>query len=285
MDTRSKPSTAENPTRLHSPALSAAVESFRALDHAKEAMTARMTRGLSPASLRAALADWLIHLAAAPGKQLEVTALGAQNALRITEYLFRTALGWYAQPLAEGSAADSRFLTEPWQTEPYRFRQQAFLLAEQWWNAATRDVPGLTRHHEAVDGRPISIRNIRAPLFVLATERGHIAPWHSVYKIHSLSDTEITFVLSSGGRNAGIVSGPGHAHRHFRMYRTWADDLRVSPDEWLAATTSPEGSWWLASTDWHKAHSSATRVVPSVAGSDPREGAPADAPGSYVLQH
>jgi polyhydroxyalkanoate synthase len=113
-------------------------------------MTARMSGGVSPASLRAALADWLIHLAAAPGKQLEVTALGAQNAQRIAEYLLRTALGWYAPPLAAGSAADSRFLAEPWQTEPYRFWQQTFLLTEQWWNAATRDVPGVTRHHEVV---------------------------------------------------------------------------------------------------------------------------------------
>jgi polyhydroxyalkanoate synthase len=596
MDTRFKPATSESPTPSDRPTLSAATESFRALDHAKEAMTARMTGGLSPAALRAALADWLIHLAAAPGKQLELAALGAQNAQRITEYLVRTALGWYAQPLEERSAGDSRFLAEPWQTEPYRFWQQAFLLTEQWWNAATRDVPGATHHHEdvvsfsarqlldmvaptnfpvtnpevsqraaatlgmslidgvrnaledaarqaggqppagldqfkvgvnlaatpgkvvfrnhlieliqyspttskvlaepvlivpawimkyyildlsphnslirylveqghtvfciswrnvdgedrdlsledyrqlgvmaaldavsniapdrkihatgyclggtllsiaaaamagsgddrlasvtlfaaqtdftepgelqlfiddsevyflesmmwsqgylsadqmsgafqllqsndliwsrivhdyllgerapmidlmawnadttrmpyrmhseylrrlflnndlacgryAVDGRPISIRNIRAPLFVVSTERDHIAPWHSVYKIHNLSDTEITFVLTSGGHNAGIVSEPGHAHRHFRIYHTWADDLRVSPDEWLATTTSQEGSWWPTWTDWLKAHSSPKRVVPPVAGPDPREEALADAPGTYVLQH
>lgn len=72
MDTRSKPATAENPTLLNRPAVSAATESFRALDHAKKAMIARMTGGLSPASLRAALADWLIHLAAEPGKQLKL---------------------------------------------------------------------------------------------------------------------------------------------------------------------------------------------------------------------
>jgi polyhydroxyalkanoate synthase len=150
MDTRFKPATSESPTPSDRPTLSAATESFRALDHAKEAMTARMTGGLSPAALRAALADWLIHLAAAPGKQLELAALGAQNAQRITEYLVRTALGWYAQPLEERSAGDSRFLAEPWQTEPYRFWQQAFLLTEQWWNAATRDVPGATHHHEDV---------------------------------------------------------------------------------------------------------------------------------------
>ena len=136
-----------------------------------------------------------------------------------------------------------------------------------------------------VDGRPVSIRNIRAPLFVVSTERDHIAPWHSVYKIHNLSDTEITFVLTSGGHNAGIVSEPGHAHRHFRIHRTAADDLRVSPDEWLAASASQQGSWWPAWTDWLEAHSSPQRVAPPVAASDAHGGPLGDAPGTYVFQH
>src|SRR6201997_4437732 len=71
-----------------------------------------------------------------------------------------------------------------------------------------------------VGGRPISLRNIRAPMFVVSTDRDHIAPWRSVYKNHYLSDTDVTFVLASGGHNAGIVSEPGHPHRQFRIKST-----------------------------------------------------------------
>ena len=37
------------------------------------------------------------------------------------------------------------------------------------------------------------------------------------YKIHLLTDTDVTFVLTSGGHNAGIVSEPGHPHRALQV--------------------------------------------------------------------
>ncbi|WP_454826987.1 PHA/PHB synthase family protein [Paraburkholderia xenovorans] len=600
MDTRSKPALAEPRAEHHavpdSSAVSASAAPFRELDHAKEAMTARLTAGLSPAALGAALSDWFIHLAAAPGKQLELASLCALNARRIADYLAHVSSGVYAPTLAEPSPKDDRFRAEAWQTEPYRLWQQIFLLTEQWWNTATREVPGTTHHHEdvvsfvarqlldmlaptnflltnpevsqramstagmslvqgarnaledamreasgtppvgleqfkvgvnlaatpgkvvfrnhlieliqyspttdevvaepvlivpawimkyyildlsphnslirylvgqghtvfcvswrnvdaddrdlsledyrqlgvmtaldtvskivpdhkihatgyclggtllsiaaaamagsgdnrlasvtlfaaqtdftepgelelfiddsevyflesmmwsqgylgahqmagafqllqsndliwsrivhdyllgerapmidlmawnadatrmpyrmhseylrqlflnndlassryQVNGRPVSIHNIRVPMFVVGTERDHIAPWRSVYKIHDLSDTEITFVLTSGGHNAGIVSEPGHPHRQFRIRETTADDLRVSPDEWTAAATQQEGSWWPVWSDWLKARSSPELVAPPAIGADPSADELPDAPGTYIFQH
>jgi polyhydroxyalkanoate synthase len=134
-----------------------------------------------------------------------------------------------------------------------------------------------------VGGKPVSVGDIRAPLFVVSTETDHIAPWRSVYKIHFLNDRDLTFVLTSGGHNAGVVSEPGHPHRHYRMRHRQHGEHYVGPDEWQADTRPREGSWWPAWTAWLDAHSHGqTRP--------PRLGSSAyppvmDAPGSYVHEH
>ena len=101
-----------------------------------------------------------------------------------------------------------------------------------------------------VDDRPISLSDIRAPIFVVATERDHVAPWRSVYKLNLVSDTEVTFLLTSGGHNAGIVSEPGHRGRHFRVARRAENDRYVDPDTWVDATPSVQGSWWPVWAAW-----------------------------------
>jgi polyhydroxyalkanoate synthase subunit PhaC len=134
-----------------------------------------------------------------------------------------------------------------------------------------------------VDGHPIALQNIRAPIFAVGTDRDHVAPWRSVYKIHYLADTEVTFMLTSGGHNAGIVSEPGHPHRHFRMLAKAADDPCIGPDEWLAAAQAHEGSWWPAWQHWLLRSSTPRRVAAPPMGAAGFE-ALEDAPGSYVMQ-
>jgi polyhydroxyalkanoate synthase len=136
-----------------------------------------------------------------------------------------------------------------------------------------------------VDGRPAAIQNIRVPMFAVGTERDHVAPWRSVFKIHALTDTDVTFVLTSGGHNAGIVSEPGRPRRRFRILFKRYDDLCLSPDEWLINAELRQGSWWEAWADWLAAHSSRERVPPPPLGA-PSKGITAveDAPGTYVFQ-
>lgn len=136
-----------------------------------------------------------------------------------------------------------------------------------------------------VEGRPAMLQNIRVPMFAVGTERDHVAPWRSVFKIHLLSDTEVTFVVTSGGHNAGIVSEPDHPRRRFRMATKQAADPCVGPDEWMDMARVSEGSWWVEWASWLAARSAPDRLPPPAMGAAGKGYPPLeDAPGSYVLQ-
>ncbi len=135
-----------------------------------------------------------------------------------------------------------------------------------------------------VDGRPVTISDIRAPIFIVGTIKDHVAPWRSVYKIHLLADTEVTFLLTSGGHNAGIVSEPGHPRRSYQRRTKPEAELYVDPETWVRDTPTKEGSWWPEWLTWLKEHSG-EQVAPPQIGAPKAGYAPdGDAPGSYVLQ-
>lgn len=70
----------------------------------------------------------------------------------------------------------------------------------------------------------------------------HVAPWRSVSKLIYLLDTDIDFVLTSGGHNAGIVSEPGHPGRSYRKLSCSHADIRPNPDDWAKEATIEHGS-------------------------------------------
>ena len=135
-----------------------------------------------------------------------------------------------------------------------------------------------------VDDRPVSIADIPAPFFMVGTETDHVAPWRSVYKLQLLNDGDITFVLTSGGHNAGIVSEPGHPHRHFRIRERLRGERYIGPDEWAGLAEVETGSWWPVWATWLAARSGPA-VAPPPMGAAERGYQPVDAaPGRYVLE-
>ncbi|WP_454642865.1 PHA/PHB synthase family protein [Bradyrhizobium liaoningense] len=135
-----------------------------------------------------------------------------------------------------------------------------------------------------VDGRTISLSAMRKPMFVVGTERDHVAPWRSVHKIHRLTGAAIDFVLTSGGHNAGVVSEPGRPNRSYRLLRREADGPALDSDEWLTKSQRFEGSWWPVWGEWLKRHSDEAVAVPPMGAPDKDYPVIADAPGLYVLE-
>ena len=131
-----------------------------------------------------------------------------------------------------------------------------------------------------VEGKQIAPDDIKLPIFAVSTEEDHVAPWRSVHKIHLITPCEdITFVLTSGGHNAGIVSEPGHPGRSYHIHTTTHGQPYRSPEGWLDSAQKQEGSWWLAWHDWLSHRSDKKKTDPPVL----NQGLCA-APGTYVLQ-
>tara|TARA_Y100001933_G_scaffold251877_1_gene290091 strand:+ start:774 stop:2651 length:1878 start_codon:yes stop_codon:yes gene_type:complete len=143
----------------------------------------------------------------------------------------------------------------------------------------------LTAGRFAVEGKVIALRDITAPFFVLGTESDHIAPWRSVYKASLFTNSDLTFVLTSGGHNGGILSPPGHRNRHFRIGFRKREDRYVDPETWARTHPPRNGSWWPEWTGWLAGHSSAGRVPPPPTGNPDAGLEPiCPAPGTYIFQ-
>jgi polyhydroxyalkanoate synthase len=166
------------------------------------------------------------------------------------------------------------------------------------WNADATRMPyrmhseylrRLFLNNELAEGRYcadcdlISLADLRAPMFVVGTVRDHVAPWRSTYKINYLAaDADITYVLASGGHNAGIVAPPGEEGHSYQELGKRAAASYVGPDEWLRRAPQHEGSWWPEWARFLNEHSGPHVAPPPMGG--PKRDALADAPGQYVLQ-
>ena len=162
------------------------------------------------------------------------------------------------------------------------------------WNADTTRMPSkmhgeyldkLFLHNDfsegrfTVEGKPVAPENISVPVFAVSTEKDHVAPWRSVHKIHLMVNSDITFVLTSGGHNAGIVSEPGHADRSYHIQERKTGTSYANPEAWLESAQRKEGSWWESWQEWLRKHSTKEKVPAPIT----KEGL-GPAPGTYVFQ-
>ena len=147
----------------------------------------------------------------------------------------------------------------------------SFYLRSLYLHNRLREPGGIT-----LAGVPIDLRRIKTPAYFLSTREDHIAPWKTTYAGTQLFKGPTKFVLGSSGRIAGVINPPAA-----RKYSYWTQAaLPPSPDDWLAAATPHEGSWWDDWAQWVGPYAGE-----GVSARPPGEGKLTpleDAPGSYV---
>ena len=155
------------------------------------------------------------------------------------------------------------------------FRMHAWYLQELYLHNRLVQADALK-----VAGEPLDLSRIVQPLYAVAAEDDHIAPWLQTYKVNHHVGGAKRFVLSSSGHILGIVNPPVTPPK--RKY--WvADAHRTEPAEaWQARAEEHAGSWWEDWMAWIKprcgelvdARPAASKDMPALAA----------APGTYVLE-
>jgi polyhydroxyalkanoate synthase len=104
----------------------------------------------------------------------------------------------------------------------------------------------LTEGKFRVKGKSLDLRDIDMDLYSVGTEKDHIAPWKSVYRIPHFVTSPIKFVLASSGHIAGIINPPEDEKGKYFTDGT----LGKGADHWLATSRVNEGSWWPDWIEW-----------------------------------
>jgi polyhydroxyalkanoate synthase len=162
------------------------------------------------------------------------------------------------------------------------------------WNADTvrvaggaqRDLLEIAEHNLLVEpggltvlGTPVDLAKVTVDSYVVGAETDHLVPWHGAYRTTGLLGGQCSFVLSGGGHIQHLVNPPGNPKARYRTGPAPGPD----PQEWLAATTVHEGTWWHHWADWVSERSGGQRPACHVQGS-PTHPPIEPAPGSYVRQ-
>ena len=118
----------------------------KALDEMVHSQLSRSSMGLSPISLAMASADWAMHMAASPGRQMVL----AQRAVALAQQAMLAAaqpeLDEQGQPLPD---MDNRFADESWRHWPFAALKEGFKASDAWVREVTQ-VDGMSSHHSQV---------------------------------------------------------------------------------------------------------------------------------------
>ena len=136
----------------------------------------------------------------------------------------------------------------------------------------------LAKGEMVLDGKALSLKDVKIPIYNLATREDHIAPPKSVFLGSQLFGGPVDFVLSGSGHIAGVVNPPD---KHKYQFWTGAKP-KGEYEDWTKDAQETAGSWWPHWHGWIEAHND--KRVPARKPGGTALNAIENAPGSYVLE-
>jgi len=135
----------------------------------------------------------------------------------------------------------------------------------------------ITKGRVTIGNTPINLKNVKIPVYNLATREDHIAPAKSVLLGCKFFGGPVRYVMSGSGHIAGVVNPPDK-----RKYQYWTGPRPRSAnlEGWLKKAKEHPGSWWPDWFAWLKRQD--PTEVPARAPGDGALTPIEDAPGSYV---
>ncbi|NML73806.1 class I poly(R)-hydroxyalkanoic acid synthase [Rhizobium sp. S-51] len=128
-----------------------------------------------------------------------------------------------------------------------------------------------------IAGKTLSLKDVKIPIYNLATREDHIAPAKSVFIGSALFGGPVEYVLSGSGHIAGVVNPPDKL-----KYQYWTNGpVAGTYEDWAATAKETPGSWWPHWQAWVEKLDN--KRVPARKPGGGALNAIADAPGAYVL--
>jgi polyhydroxyalkanoate synthase len=132
----------------------------------------------------------------------------------------------------------------------------------------------LAKGRMKLGGKPVSLKDVKIPIFNLATREDHIAPARSAFLGSAFFGGPVEFVLAGSGHIAGVVNPPKAG-----KYQFWSGKPGDDFEKWLTEAKETPGSWWPHWQKWIESKDK-RRVDARVPGTGTE--ILDDAPGSYV---
>lgn len=125
--------------------------------------------------------------------------------------------------------------------------------------------------------QPVSLRNVKIPVFLQSAKDDHIAPYASVYRGAKLFGGPTEFLMAGSGHIAGVIN-----HPDAKKYQHWINTaLPETTEQWLEGAQEHPGSWWPHWRAWLAQRSGAQVEARKPGGGLKVIG---EAPGQYVRE-